>query len=215
MNVSTKTSRNKESRGFTLVEMLVVIGMIAALAGVSFPVYRGIQKKIEKQKIELMLVSIERAVDNFETEYNYLPFLESSYPSEETSYYWTNNGIFSISRFLGILMGLEDTLNFKQIAFLELPEAEGNGPGSSNSKGPHGFKNGVVIDGELAVFYSHYGFLIAARLDYDQNNEIYCNTLTETVTGNKKILLWTPDDDVFDKTDRSLWLTNWDEVGGN
>ena len=210
MNVIANSLQQKKSKGFTLVEMLVVIGMIGALAGISFPVYRGIQKKFEKQKMGLILNSMERAVGDFETEYNYLPYLESNYPSNEDSYYWTNTPELSISRFFGILMGLEDTSNFKQIAFLELPEAEGSGPGDSNKKGPHGFYNGVVIDGELAVFYSHYGFLIAARLDFNQDNEIYCNTLTETVTGNKKILLWTPDADVFDKTDRSLWLTNWD-----
>ena len=64
----------KSRGGFTLVEMLVVIGMIAALAGISFPVYRSIQKKVEKQQSVMMYTVIERAVDNFETEYNYLPY---------------------------------------------------------------------------------------------------------------------------------------------
>ena len=49
MKAKTHLSQNKSRGGFTLVEMLVVISMIAALAGISFPVYRSIQKKVEKQ----------------------------------------------------------------------------------------------------------------------------------------------------------------------
>ncbi len=57
MKAKTNVSKTKSRRGFTLVEMLVVIGMIAALAGISFPVYRSIQKKVEKQQVEMMYTS--------------------------------------------------------------------------------------------------------------------------------------------------------------
>ena len=56
MKAKTNVSKAKSRRGFTLVEMLVVIGMIAALAGISFPVYRSIQKKVEKQQLEMDLL---------------------------------------------------------------------------------------------------------------------------------------------------------------
>ena len=55
MKAKTNVSKTKSRRGFTLVEMLVVIGMIAALAGISFPVYRSIQKKVEKQQLEMII----------------------------------------------------------------------------------------------------------------------------------------------------------------
>ena len=79
MKAKTNVSKTKSRRGFTLVEMLVVISMIAALAGISFPVYRGIQNKVEKQQVLMMYSSVERAVDNFETEYNYLPYIGAAY----------------------------------------------------------------------------------------------------------------------------------------
>ena len=80
MKAKTHLSQAKSRGGFTLVEMLVVIGMIAALAGISFPVYRAIQKKVEKQQLQMMYSSVERAVDNFETEYNYLPYVGALIP---------------------------------------------------------------------------------------------------------------------------------------
>ena len=58
MKAKTNVSKAKSRRGFTLVEMLVVIGMIAALAGISFPVYRSIQKKVEKQQLQMMLFAL-------------------------------------------------------------------------------------------------------------------------------------------------------------
>ena len=54
MKAKTHLSQNKSRGGFTLVEMLVVIGMIAALAGISFPVYKTIQKKVEKQQLKIL-----------------------------------------------------------------------------------------------------------------------------------------------------------------
>ena len=189
MKAKTHLPQTKSRGGFTLVEMLVVIGMIAALAGLSFPVYRGIQKKVEKQQVQMMFTSMERAVDNFETEYNYLPYYEAQYPEGDTAYYWLNSGI---SKFFGILMGLESTKNFKRIKFLDLPEAEGTGPGGTTGKGPYGYFDGVVIAGENATLYSPSGMSYAARIDFDLNGEIAnphigWPTTTPMVTGYRVV----------------------------
>jgi prepilin-type N-terminal cleavage/methylation domain-containing protein len=204
MKAKTHLSQNKSRGGFTLVEMLVVIGMIAALAGISFPVYKSIQKKVEKQKILMMYSSIERATDDFETEYNYLPYVENTYPvNSPSSYYW---GDPSFPRFIGILMGLENTKNFKTIKFLEVEEAVGSG--STAGPGPCGYKNGVVISGESAILFSQYGMHFAAKLDHEMDGDVFCNTLNETVTG-KKIIFWTPGEPLWDKT-RPGWIKSWE-----
>ena len=42
------------AKGFTLIELLVVIGIIATLGAISFPVYTGMKKKMEKQQLEMI-----------------------------------------------------------------------------------------------------------------------------------------------------------------
>ena len=147
--------------------MLVVVGMIASLAAISFPVYRGVQKKVENQQFVMMINSIERSVDDFETEYNYLPYVGSAYPNADNQYYWLSdhNAIF-----LGILMGLENSCNFKKIKFLELKDAKGTGPAAA--PGPAGYTDGVVIDGTKATLYNGLGMHYVYRLDHDLNGEI-------------------------------------------
>ena len=129
MKAKTNVSKAKSRRGFTLVEMIVVIGMIAALAGISFPVYKGIQKKVERQQFEMALASIERAVDNYETEYNYLPTAggADNWDGEHLS------TVAQMTTFITILAGAESVanpVNFKGISFLDgTPEAKAQGGG--------------------------------------------------------------------------------------
>jgi len=205
MKAKTNVSKAKSRRGFTLVEMLVVIGMIAALAGISFPVYKSIQKKVERQQTAMFLTSIERAVDNFETEYNYLPYAEAAYPTAEQTYYWATG----LDTFVGILMGLESTKNFKKIKFLEADEASGSGPITSDGRGPDGYYDGVIDNGDgTATLFNSFGMCYVMRLDHDLDGDIYCNTLKETVTSNRRILIWSPGAAVWDNT-RDDWLTSW------
>ena len=205
MKAKTHLSQVKSRGGFTLVEMLVVISMIAALAGISFPVYRSIQKKVEKQQTQMFYASIERAVDNFESEYNHLPYSGSSYPTEDNTLFWANP---LLSQVFGVLLGVESTQNFKKIEFLEPVLAEGSGPAAA--PGPAGYKNGFVIDESAgtAVLYNAYGIHYAGCIDHDLDGETYCNTLPETVTG-KKIILWTPNFAAWDKTNPD-WIKSWE-----
>ena len=156
MKAKTNVSKAKSRRGFTLVEMLVVISMIAALAGISFPVYRGIQNKVEKQKLQMLFTGVERAVDNFETEYNYLPYPTSwgDYPDTTPVWSSTSDGDWVDSRqgevteMVTILAGLGNTINFKNIKFLE--------------------SESMVITGNTATLYDPWGFeYFGMRLDYN------------------------------------------------
>jgi prepilin-type N-terminal cleavage/methylation domain-containing protein len=165
MNASTKTSRNKESRGFTLVEMLVVIGMIAALAGVSFPVYKSIQRKVEKQKLEMDLGSIDRAVDNFETEYNYLPYIGAAYPADGNQLLKSENG--DATALMTVLVGRASTpANFKQIQFLD-------GLSEADERGGEYYSGMRIQTGGTASYHTAWGTeLMRIRFDYDMNGSI-------------------------------------------
>jgi prepilin-type N-terminal cleavage/methylation domain-containing protein len=160
MNASIKISQSKESKGFTLVEMLVVIGMIAALAGVSFPVYRSIQKKVEGRAVSMELTSLDRAVDNFVTEYTYMPYIGSSYPTADAQY---NSA--QIREWMGVLVGAESVVNFKRIKFFEPREVKG-GPGSYHS--------GLLTNNDGSViYYTPWGTeLLVMRVDHNMDNII-------------------------------------------
>ena len=150
----------------------------------------------------MFYTSIERAVDNFETEYNYLPYVGATYPNAEGTYWWQAP---QLAEFFGILLGLESDKNFKKIGFLEMKEAEGSG--SLVGPGPSGYKDGFVISGETATLFNKHGMHYNARLDHDLDGSIFCNTLDETVTG-KTIIFWTPDEPVWNRT-RPDWITSW------
>lgn len=54
-------------RGFTLVELLVVIGVVAVLAGLVLAVGSGVLRRAERGVTESALTSLGQAIDEFET----------------------------------------------------------------------------------------------------------------------------------------------------
>jgi prepilin-type N-terminal cleavage/methylation domain-containing protein len=170
MKAKKHLSQNKSRGGFTLVEILVVIGMIATLAGISFPVYRGIQKKMDKQSLSMGMQAITRAVDNFETEYNYLPYIGTSYPTTTADRLDDMGHVLKeedgdFSDFISMLMGLpNNTCNFKKIKFFEFKEASG---------GPGNYKDGLHISGTTATLYDLWGQQHRrVYLDYNLDGQI-------------------------------------------
>jgi len=163
MKAKTNVSKAKSRRGFTLVEMLVVIGMIAALAGISFPVYKSIQAKVDKQRLEMDINALERAVDNFVLEYNYMPYIGTAYPAADDDY--TGAEVTSLFTVLVGLPNAAHTANFKQIEFFEAREAKG---------GPGNYSDGLIISGNTAQYYLPWGGreIYFMRLDHSMDGII-------------------------------------------
>ena len=109
-------------RGFTLVELLVVISIIAVLAGVGFSIFAKVRETANKTSAVTCMSGLVQASDAYFEEYQSMPMSNSSPTDAEQV---TNNQLMSI--LLGMQSAQPD--NPKFIAFFEFKNARGEGAG--------------------------------------------------------------------------------------
>lgn len=132
---------------FTLVELLMAIGIIVILAAISIPTALSAIKKAETAKAQAEMTALVTALKNYESTYGFLPFhfRKSSNTSPAT------DGEIQpgdYSDFIKVLQGenLEikgRKMNPRKLAFLEI---QGNTKGEYED--PWGNDYTVVIDGD-------------------------------------------------------------------
>jgi prepilin-type N-terminal cleavage/methylation domain-containing protein len=142
--------------GFTLVELLVVITLIAVLAGVSVPVYNSIMKNMRVTQTRVLAVSLQNSVKGYYTEYQKYP-VPSTGGSE-------TEAIRTDSMLIPALMGKDPITNPRQIPFLpELKDATETG------------KYGLIMEGGGATsarVVDSWGEEYFVIMDLDYNNEV-------------------------------------------
>lgn len=101
------------TRGFTLIELLVVISIIALLVTGAFGAYGFVMEKAKKSDAQAACMAVYNAVDQYHTEYDYLP-QPSSYAKGSD----TTSDTSPEENLVNILLGEDMEQNSKKTNFL-------------------------------------------------------------------------------------------------
>lgn len=132
---------------FTLVELLMAIGIIVILAAISIPTALSAIKKAETAKAQAEMTALVTAIKNYESTYGFLPFhFRKSSDTSSATDGEVQPGDYS--DFIKVLQGENldikgRKMNPRKLAFLEI---QGNTKGEYED--PWGNDYTVVIDGD-------------------------------------------------------------------
>ena len=97
MTKMTQPGARKES-AFTLIELIVVIGIITVLAALTFPVATGIREGATRRKVKTELQRVATAIESYKAKYGfYPPDNPRDNPNNYLTGYRTNQLYFELS----------------------------------------------------------------------------------------------------------------------
>lgn len=142
----------KSPKGFTLVEMLVVIAIIGILASVSIPFTQSIINKGKVTETKMRMKEFETAIVNYKSEQGRLPSKNDPITDADID----PDDQVDIAK---ILLNL-DTSRSTGIVYLDMPRAKSS-------------KNGLVYDNNtLTGIKDSWGQDFYMRIDYGLNSNI-------------------------------------------
>lgn len=152
-------------RGFTLIEILVVIGIIALLAGLAFPAYQNAQNQAKKAQARNDLAQLVTAVNAYYTEYGKYPLPAANQGSgEDFTYSYDGSTTSPNSDLIQILQSeaSKSADNPRGIVFLTAPPAKKDGGyGIQAATGSNGY-----------LFLDPWGRAYSICIDSDYNGKI-------------------------------------------
>ncbi len=121
-----------KKRVFTLVELLVVIGIIAVLAGILLPAVSGSMQKADQTKAKAQITTLVNAIKQFEATYGYLPTKYYDGDDKKSLLDTTNTDKVKDTLYENLIRILQNEetsdkkINVRKIKFLDI---QGNIPG--------------------------------------------------------------------------------------
>jgi prepilin-type N-terminal cleavage/methylation domain-containing protein len=171
------TSYSSSSKGFTLVELLVVVAIIAVLASATFAIGPAMMNKARKLSAQAAASNLSNAVEQFYTEYSALPGAGSNTPVATNS----TAGV----AVLNILAGIETSTtpeNPRKIRFFSYKEAKGTGASA---------RDGLVYSGNtISSFVDPWGEPYFIMMDNETTSTRGYDEMIEfTPSKNPKVTL--------------------------
>lgn len=157
-------SKGQKQAGFTLIELMVVIALIAALSVIGVQAGNGAIKRAHKMQAQADITKLAQAVESYYADNNVYPSVTTSannFTPNATDVAVVTDGAGSGATLVRALVGEEvtPTLNVRKISYLEADVAEG-GEGGIDYGGTYSFtdRKGVPYevhwdadyDGQLA-----------------------------------------------------------------
>lgn len=190
-------SHSRAARGFTLVELLVVISIIVVLAALSFGAAQVAIKKANTLKTRTTATAISSAVDQYYQEYSKLPTIGGATDEVRTE------GEAGIELLLVLLGKEEDTgtmQNPRKIPFLNVET------GKNKNKGGLVYSNGGA-GGQIEGLYDAWGQPFYIKMDTEYEDEILDPLTQGNVVRDKKVIVYSlgPDKRVGGGDDVKTW----------
>lgn len=152
----------RSARGFTLVELLTVIAIIAVLMGLLFPAVGGVKDAARKAQAKNDLVQIVAAVKNYQTDYSRYPVDTAAGGGSDKDYADDNNKLFWILR--GKDQSSDSSnLNPRQLSFIEIPTARKQGDR---------LVGGLTAADDSGKYVDPWGDAYRVRIDGNYDNEV-------------------------------------------
>ena len=131
----------RDASGFTLLELMVVILVMATLVALAFPVFQGVLDRARKLQAKNDLTQLVTAINAFNTEYGRYPLAAQG---SDASFISDNSDVINALRAVALGANASDALNPRKVVFFSAPDV----------KDPANPRGGVTATG---IYYDPWG----------------------------------------------------------